>query len=91
MWGGLSGGYSIDRLGAYSGTWTWKTVTGVYSATGIITFSNQSDPWGNGAWTLVGCKNSALSDVNRHNSINVNVTISGGSLQWWVEVQFTFS
>jgi len=82
----------IDRIGAYDGsTWTWKTITKSITTTDTtndtLVVSNENDHWGSGSYTKIGCKNSSLTDADRHNEITVNVKISSGQ-EWWAEIRF---
>ena len=92
LYGDVGTGYAIDVIGAFATpTWTWKTANITYSATGIIVVDNEADPWTDGTWTAIGCKNSVDTDGNRHNNITVDVDTSGGALEWWAQITFTFS
>lgn len=91
LYGNVGSPLYINQIGAYFGSWTWKTSNNSYEATGILVVDNEGDEWTSGTnWTKVGCRNSGSGST--HNEITVEVDLSGASgITWWAEIKFKFT
>ncbi len=92
LFGNVGSPLAIDQIGAYAGSWTWKSATLAYEATGILVVDNEANPWATGAtYTKVGCRNSGAG-ANTHNEITLGVNLSGSpDITWWAEIKFVFT
>ena len=91
LYGNVGTAYYIDRIGAYSGSYIWKTSTNTYASFGKLIVDNENDPWATGSdYTKVGCKSD--SNPQFFNEITIGVDLSGSpDITWWAEITFTFT
>jgi hypothetical protein len=93
MFGGDST-FPVNRVGSSlsGGAWTWAVASTIYTATGIITFSNSLAPFvTQGNYIKIGLKNSADTDANAHVLIDSTINTTGTALSWWAEIAVTFA
>jgi len=91
LFGNVGTPLSINQIGAWTGSWDWKTSNNAYEATGKLVVDNDGDAWATGsAYTKVGCRNSG--DASAFNEITIEVDLSGSpTITWWAEITFTFT
>ena len=92
--GAVGSSYPISQIGArYGGTYVWKTSQNSIDVGGpgaTLTIANANDLWSNAEnFNLVVTRNQS-GDV-RYNSIPVTVNNGSGTLEWWAEVEYSFT
>jgi hypothetical protein len=91
--GGVTGYYSINRLGAYDGSgYNWVATTNDVTGVGSIRISNSITPWSGGKHYTALYANNALEFANFHSTIVFDIDLTGAdSISWWADITYRFS